>query len=65
MKKVLEYLTIALAVLGTLCMFGAVESIEIDKWLQGLSIAFLGMLVLFLRYIHNNFTRRKNNVEKK
>ena len=43
MKKVLEYLTIALAVLGTLCMFGAVESIEIDKWLQGLSIAFLGI----------------------
>ena len=34
MKKVLEYLTIALAVLGTLCMFGAVESIEIDKWLS-------------------------------
>ena len=41
MKKILEYLTIALAVLGTLCMFGAVESIEIDKWLQGVSIAFL------------------------
>ena len=48
MKKVLEYLTIALAVLGTLCMFGAVESIEIDKWLQWLSIAFLGIASFIL-----------------
>ena len=48
MKKVLEYLTIALAVLGTLCMFGAVESIEIDKWLQGLSNAFLGIASFIL-----------------
>ena len=47
MKKVLEYLTIALAVLGILCMFG-VESIEIDKWLQGLSIAFLGIASFIL-----------------
>ena len=48
MKKVLEYLTIALAVLGPLCMFGAVESIEIDKWLQGLSIGFLGIASFIL-----------------
>ena len=55
MKKVLEYLTIALAVLGTLCMFGAVESIEIDKWLQGLSIAFLGIISLILSLISQQF----------
>ena len=55
MKKVLEYLTIALAVLGTLCMFGAVESIEIDKWLQGLSIAFLGIISLILSLVSQQF----------
>ena len=48
MKKVLEYLTIALAVLGTLCMFGAVESIEIDKYLQGASMALLGIVSYIL-----------------
>ena len=55
MKKVLEYLTIALAVLGTLCMFGAVESIEIDKWLQGLSIAFLGIISIILSLVSQQF----------
>ena len=55
MKKILEYLTIALAVLGTLCMFGAVESIEIDKWLQGLSIAFLGIISLILSLVSQQF----------
>ena len=48
MKKVLEYLTITLAVLGILCMFAAVESIEIDKWMQGFSIAFLGIASFIL-----------------
>ena len=48
MKKVLEYMTIFLSVLGTLCMFGAVESIEIDKWMQGFSIAFLGIASFIL-----------------
>ena len=62
MKKILEYMTIAMSVLGTLCMIGGVGSIEVDKYLQGGSMAMLGLLVLFLRYIHNNFIRRKNNV---
>ena len=48
MKKILEYMTIAMSVLGTLCMFGAVESIEIDKWMQGFSIAFLGIASFIL-----------------
>ena len=48
MKKILEYMTIFLSVLGTLCMFGAVESIEIDKWMQGFSIAFLGIASFIL-----------------
>ena len=55
MKKVLEYLTITLAVLGILCMFAAVESIEIDKWSQGLSIAFLGIISLILSLVSQQF----------
>jgi len=38
MKKILEYMTIAMSVLGTLCMIGAVGSIEVDKYLQGASM---------------------------
>ena len=43
MKKFLEYLTIGNAVIGTLMMVGAVGAIEIDKWLQGGSMAMLGI----------------------
>jgi len=48
MKKILEYMTIAMAILGTICMFGAVESIEIDKYLQGGSLAMLGIASFIL-----------------
>ena len=43
MKKILEYITIAMSVLGTLCMIGAVGSIEVDKYLQGASMTMLGI----------------------
>jgi len=32
-----------MAVIGTFCMIGAVGAIEIDKWLQGGSMAMLGI----------------------
>ena len=43
MKKFLEYMTIGNATVGTLCMVGAVGSIETDKWLQGGSMVLLGI----------------------
>ena len=48
MKKILEYMTIAMSVLGTLCMIGAVGSIEVDKYLQGGSMAMLGIASFIL-----------------
>jgi len=48
MKKIYEYTTIVMAIIGTFCMFGAVESIEIDKWAQGLSMAFVGIASFIL-----------------
>ena len=47
MKKFLEYTTIVMAVIGTFCMIGAVGAIEIDKWLQGGSMAMLGNRKLY------------------
>ena len=38
MKKILEYMTIAMSVLGTLCMIMLMKNIvliEVDKYLQG------------------------------
>ena len=48
MKKILEYTTIIMSIIGTFCMFGAVESIEIDKYLQGGSMAMLGIASFIL-----------------
>ena len=63
MKKILEYMTIAMSVLGTLCMIGAVGSIEVDKYLQGGSMAMLGIVPRFmLRYTHKLYIQRRNNV---
>ena len=42
MKKILEYMTIAMSVLGTFCMICAVGSIEVDKYFQGGAMALLG-----------------------
>ena len=65
MKKVLEYLTIALAVLVPYVCSGAVESIEIDKWLQGLSIAFLGIASFILAlYSQQLYSERKIMLKK-
>ena len=36
-------MTIGMATIGTVCMVGAVGSIEVDKWLQGGSMALLGI----------------------
>ena len=55
MKKSIRIFNNRSAVLGILCMFGAVESIEIDKWTQGLSIAFLGIISLILSLVSQQF----------
>ena len=47
-KKILEYTTIIMSVVGTFSMIGAVGSIEIDKWLQGGSMAMLGIASFIL-----------------
>ena len=41
-------MTIAMSVLGTFCMIGAVGSIEVDKYLQGGSMAMLGIASFIL-----------------
>ena len=48
MKKFLEYMTIGNATGGTLMMVGAVGSIETDKWLQGGTMAMLGITMYML-----------------
>ena len=60
MKKILEYTTIIMSVIGTLCMFGAVESIEIDKYLQGGSMAMLGIA----SFIHALYSQTLYSEEK-
>ena len=48
MKKFLEYMTIGNATVCTLMMVGAVGSIETDKWLQGGTMAMLGIAMYVL-----------------
>ena len=48
MKKFLEYMTIGNVTVGTLMMVGAVGSIETDKWLQGGTMAMLGIAMYML-----------------
>ena len=43
MKKMIEYMSVIMATIGTLAMVGAVGSIEVDKYLQGGSMALLGI----------------------
>lgn len=43
MKKIIEYMSVIMATVGTLAIFGAVGSIEIDKYLQGASMALIGI----------------------
>ena len=48
MKKFLEYMTIGNATVGTLMMVCADGSLETDKWLQGGTMAMLGIAMYML-----------------
>ncbi len=43
MKKIYEYLTITLFVVGLMSLIGAVGAIEADQWLLGGGMALLGV----------------------
>tara|TARA_Y100000004_G_C8691647_1_gene317761 strand:+ start:72 stop:254 length:183 start_codon:yes stop_codon:yes gene_type:complete len=43
MKKIYEYLTITLFVVGIMSLIGAAGAVEADQWLLGGSMALLGV----------------------
>ena len=43
MKKIYEYITITLFVIGIMSLIGATGAIEADQWLLGGSMALLGI----------------------
>ena len=43
MKKIYEYITITLFVIGIMSLIGATGAIEDDQWLLGGSMALLGI----------------------
>ena len=43
MKKIYEYITITLFVIGILSLIGATGAIETDQWLLGGSMALFGI----------------------
>ena len=43
MKKIYEYITITMSVIGIMSMVGAVGAIEADQWLLGGAMALLGI----------------------
>ena len=43
MKKIYEYITITMAVIGLIAMVGATGAIEADQWLLGGAMALLGI----------------------
>tara|TARA_R100000697_G_C5408900_1_gene187310 strand:- start:66 stop:347 length:282 start_codon:yes stop_codon:yes gene_type:complete len=43
MKKIYEYLTITLFVIGIMSLIGAVGAVEADQWLLGGAMALLGI----------------------
>jgi len=43
MKKIYEYITITMAVIGLIAMVGATGAIETDQWLLGGAMALLGI----------------------
>ena len=43
MKKIYEYITIIMAVIGLMAMIGATGAIEADQWLLGGAMALLGI----------------------
>ena len=42
-KKIYEYLTITLIMIGLMSLIGAVGAVEADQWLLGGSMALLGV----------------------
>ena len=48
MKKIYEYITITMAVIGLMAMVGATGAIETDQWLLGGSMALLGIASFIL-----------------
>ena len=48
MKKIYEYITITLFVIGIMSMVGAVGAIEADQWLLGGAMALLGIATSIL-----------------
>ena len=43
MKKIYEYITITMSVIGLMAMIGATGAIEADQWLLGGAMALLGI----------------------
>ena len=48
MKKIYEYITITLFVIGIMSMVGAVGAIEADQWFLGGAMALLGIATSIL-----------------
>ena len=48
MKKIYEYITITLFVIGIMSLIGATGAIEADQWLLGGSMALLGVASFIL-----------------
>ena len=61
MKKIYEYITITLFVIGIMSMVGAVGAIEADQWLLGGAMALLGIAFSILGLYSQEMERRQNN----
>ena len=48
MKKIYEYITITMSVIGLMAMIGATGAIEADQWVLGCSMALLGVASFIL-----------------
>ena len=48
MKKIYEYITITMSIIGLMAMIGATGAIETDQWLLGGSMALLGVASFIL-----------------
>ena len=48
MKKIYEYITITLFVIGIMSLIGATGAIEADQWLLGGAMALLGIASFIL-----------------
>ena len=59
MNKFFEYLTIIMAVIGTIAMYGAVGAIETDQWLLAGSMTLL-CLTSFLLALYSQELFKEN-----